>query len=215
MGILKRIKEDIRTVFKNDPAARNTLEVITCYPGLHAIWIYRLSHFFWNHRLKWLGRFISHIGRFLTGVDIHPGAEIGRRLFIDHGTGVVIGQTSEIGDDVLMYQGTTLGGTSREKGKRHPTVENRVVIGADATLLGPIKIGEDAKVGAGSVVLDSVPSNASVVGIPAKPVEEVKEEKEVDLDHADLTDPIEEEMQNIKERLSKVEEDIQVVDEEN
>ncbi len=162
-------KEDIETVFKKDPAAKSILEVIFCYPGLHAIWLYRIAHFFWNKRLYFIARFISHITRFLTGVEIHPGAKIGRRFFIDHGMGVVIGETSEIGDDVLIYQGVVLGGTSLEKKKRHPTVGNNVVIGAGAIILGNIKIGDRARIGAGSVVLKDVPPDTTVFGVEAKP----------------------------------------------
>lgn len=202
--MFKKIKEDIETVFERDPAARNTFEVLTCYPGLHAIWMYRISHFFWKYNLKWLGRFISHISRFLTNIEIHPGAEIGRRFFIDHGAGVVIGETSEIGDDVLMYQGTTLGGTSMEKEKRHPTIGDEVVIGADAVLLGPIEIGDNARIGAGAVVLDSVPDDSTVVGNPAKSVERVRwEEKE--LKHANLPDPVAKDFKDIRERLEELE----------
>ena len=166
--MFKRIAEDIRTVFREDPAARNVMEVLLCYPGLHAIWMHRIAHFFWIHRWKDLARLISHISRFLTGIEIHPGAKIGRRFFIDHGMGVVIGETSQIGDDVLMYQGAVLGGTSREKEKRHPTIGNRVIIGADAVVLGAIEIGDGARVGSGSVVVKPVPAGATVVGVPGR-----------------------------------------------
>ncbi|OUJ18521.1 Serine acetyltransferase CysE [Methanonatronarchaeum thermophilum] len=206
--MIGRIREDINTVFERDPAAKNTFEVVTCYPGLHAIWMHRIAHYFWNHKLKWLGRFISHLSRFLTSIEIHPGAEIGRRFFIDHGAGVVIGETTKIGNDVLMYQGSTLGGTSMEKGKRHPTIKDGVVIGADATLLGPIEIGEEARIGAGSVVLDSVPNETTVVGIPAKPVEEVKR-RENKLKHADLPDPIEDEINKIHQKIRELEDKIE------
>ena len=151
-----RMREDIQTVFARDPAARSWLEVIFCYPGLHALWFHRPAHWCWNHRLRFLGRLISHLSRFLTGIEMHPGARIGRRLFIDHGMGVVIGETAEIGDDVLMYQGVVLGGTTLEKKKRHPTIGNKVVIGAAAVLLGPIVVGEGARIGANSVVIKSV-----------------------------------------------------------
>ncbi|WGI18157.1 serine O-acetyltransferase [Methanonatronarchaeum sp. AMET-Sl] len=202
--MFKKIREDIKTVFERDPAAKNTFEVITCYPGLHAIWMHRISHYLWNHRLKWLARFISHISRFLTSIEIHPGAEIGDRFFIDHGAGVVIGETAEIGDDVLMYQGSTLGGTSMGKGKRHPTIKDGVVIGASSVLLGPIEIGEEARVGAGSVVLESVPKETTVVGIPAKPVEEVKR-RENKLKHADLPDPVEKEINKVYQKIRELE----------
>jgi serine O-acetyltransferase len=192
MTMLKRIIEDIRTVFREDPAARGIIEVILCYPGLHAVWAHRIAHFFWVFRLRTLARLISHISRFLTGIEIHPGAKIGRRFFIDHGMGVVIGETTEIGDDVLMYQGAVLGGTTREKKKRHPTIRNRVVVGADAVVLGAIEIGEAARIGSGSVVVKPVPPGATVVGVPARVVE-VKEPKVkslIDLEHGMLPDPV-------------------------
>src|SRR4249920_424415 len=146
-----RIKEEIAVVFERDPAARNTWEVITCYPGFHALLVHRLAHWLWRQHLRWFARMVSHIGRWLTGIEIHPGAEIGRRFFVDHGMGVVIGETTIIGDDVTLYQGVTLGGTGKESGKRHPTIGNDVVIGAGARVLGNITIGENSRVGAGSV----------------------------------------------------------------
>ena len=164
--MFKTLREDIRAVFDRDPAARNIWEVLFCYPGLHALWWYRVAHYFWTHKLRFLGRLTSHITRFWTGIEIHPGAKIGRRFFIDHGMGVVIGETAEIGDDVLMYQGVVLGGTSLEKHKRHPTIGNKVVIGAASIVLGPITIGDGARVGANSVVVNSVPPGVTVVGIP-------------------------------------------------
>ena len=166
-----RIKEEIGVVFERDPAARNAWEVITCYPGFHALLIHRLSHPLWQGGLKWLARFVSHIGRWLTGIEIHPGAQIGRRFFIDHGMGVVIGETAEIGDDCTLYHGVTLGGTSWNKGKRHPTLHKGVVIGAGAKILGPIEIGEGAKIGSNAVVVKSVPAGATAIGIPARIVE--------------------------------------------
>lgn len=165
--MFKRIKEDIFCVFERDPAAQTVFEVITAYPGFHALLIHRFSHFFWQRGFRWLGRFSSHIGRWLTGIEIHPGAQIGRRFFIDHGMGVVIGETAVIGDDCTLYHGVTLGGTSWHKGKRHPTLANGVVIGAGAKVLGPIEIGEGARVGSNSVVVKPVPAQATVVGIPA------------------------------------------------
>src|ERR687889_1487790 len=161
-----RLKEEIAVVFERDPAARNTWEVVTCYPGFHAMLFHRLGHKLWDAGLKWLARFVSHIGRGLTGIEIHPGARIGRRFFIDHGMGVVIGETSEIGDDVLIYQGVTLGGTGKEKGKRHPTLGNHVVIGTGAKVLGNIRLGDHVKIGAGSVVIRPVPDYSTVVGVP-------------------------------------------------
>ncbi len=165
--MFNRIKEDIACVFDRDPAAQTVIEVITTYPGFHAVLIHRLSHFFWVAGFRWLARFIAHIGRWLTGIEIHPGAVIGRRFFIDHGMGVVIGETAIIGDDCTLYHGVTLGGTSWDKGKRHPTLHNGVVIGAGAKVLGPIDVGENARVGSNSVVLKPVPAGATVVGIPA------------------------------------------------
>ncbi len=164
----KNILEDIKCVFERDPAARNVLEIIFCYPGFHALLFHRIAHFFWDKKLYFLGRFISHIARFLTGIEIHPGAKIGRRFFIDHGMGVVIGETAEIGDDVTIYHGVTLGGTSWKKGKRHPTIGNNVVIGAGAKILGPIFIGNNCLVGAGSVVVKDVPDDSTVVGVPGR-----------------------------------------------
>jgi serine O-acetyltransferase len=166
--MLKNIREDIASVFDRDPAARSTWEVITCYPGFHALRIHRIANWLWRIDLRWLGRLVSHVGRFLTGIEIHPGATIGRRFFIDHGMGVVIGETAEIGDDVTLYHGVTLGGTSWNKGKRHPTLRNGVVIGAGAKVLGPIIVGEGAKIGSNAVVVKDVPPGASAVGIPAR-----------------------------------------------
>ncbi|MFP5305333.1 MAG: serine O-acetyltransferase [Gammaproteobacteria bacterium] len=168
-----RIREDIASVFERDPAARTTWEVLTCYPGLHAVWAHRLSHWLWTHGLKWLARANSNVARWLTGIEIHPGARIGRRFFIDHGMGVVIGETAEIGDDVTLYQGVTLGGTSWNKGKRHPTLANNVVVGAGAKVLGPFTVGEGARVGSNAVVVKEVPPGATAVGIPARITREV------------------------------------------
>ncbi len=164
--MLERIKEDIACVFGRDPAAQSVLEVVTAYPGFHAVLIHRISHRFWNAGFKWPARFIAHISRWLTGIEIHPGAQIGRRFFIDHGMGVVIGETAVIGDDCTLYHGVTLGGTTWNKGKRHPTLGNGVVVGAGAKILGPIEIGAGARVGSNSVILKQVPEGATVVGIP-------------------------------------------------
>ena len=166
-----RLKEEIAVVFERDPAARTTWEVVTCYPGFHAMLVHRLSHQLWNSGLKWLARFVSHFGRWITGIEIHPGARIGRRFFIDHGMGVVIGETSEIGDDCTLYHGVTLGGTSWNKGKRHPTLGKGVVVGAGAKILGPIEIGDGAKIGSNAVVVKAVPAGATAIGIPARIVE--------------------------------------------
>ena len=189
--MFKNIREDINSVFERDPAARNMLEIIFCYPGLHALWIYRIAHWFWIHELFFLGRFISHIGRFLTGVEIHPGAKIGRKFFIDHGMGVVIGETAEIGDNVTLYHGVTLGGVTWDKVKRHPTLLDNVVIGSGAKILGPFTVGKGAKIGSNSVVVKAVPDNATVVGIPGRMVmaEEKKDEGRADLQHGQLPDP--------------------------
>ena len=209
MGPLAWIKEDIGNVFEKDPAARNIFEVMLFYPGLHAVWIHRVSHFFWLRGLYFIARLISHTARFITGIEIHPGASIGRKFFIDHGMGVVIGETSEIGDNVLIYQGVVLGGISLEKKKRHPTIGANVVIGAGATVLGPIMIGEGARIAAGSVVVHEVPPNTTVVGIPGKAVRGVTEQK---LGHDNLPDPIErvihafyDEQKEMIDRLQKLE----------
>jgi serine O-acetyltransferase len=168
------IREDISSVFDRDPAARTTFEVVTCYPGLHARIFHRMAHSLWRADFKWLARFLSHIGRGLTGIEIHPGATIGRRFFIDHGMGVVIGETAEIGDDVTLYHGVTLGGTSWQVGKRHPTLGNGVVVGAGAKILGPIHIGDGAKIGSNAVVVKDVPAGATAAGIPARILDETK-----------------------------------------
>ena len=206
-----RVREDIRNVFARDPAARSVVEVFFCYPGLHALWMHRTSHWLWTHRLKLPARLLSQWARFLTNIEIHPGATVGRRFFIDHGAGVVIGETAEIGDDVLMYQGTSLAGTSLQKGKRHPTVASGAVIGAGAIVLGPIVVGEGARIGAGSVVVKPVPPGATVVGIPGRVVEEHREHVR-DLEHGRLPDPVAEairvvlgETAGLEERLDKLE----------
>lgn len=170
--MFQSIKEDIDSVFARDPAARSVFEVITCYPGFHARLVHRLAHWLWCAKLKWLARFLSHLGRFLTGIEIHPGATIGRRFFIDHGMGVVIGETAEIGDDCTLYHGVTLGGTSWKEGKRHPTLGNGVVVGAGAKILGPITIGDSAKIGSNAVVVKNVPMGATAAGIPARILDE-------------------------------------------
>ncbi|MEN8720833.1 MAG: serine O-acetyltransferase [Oceanococcaceae bacterium] len=166
-----RMREDVRSVFDRDPAARSTWEVVTCYPGLHAIWWHRLAHRLWCWRLYWLARFLAHLSRWLTGIEIHPGARIGRRFFIDHGFGVVIGETTEIGDDVTLYQGVTLGGTSWSPGKRHPTIESGVVVGAGAKVLGPFVVGTNARVGSNAVVTRAVAAGETVIGVPARRAE--------------------------------------------
>jgi serine O-acetyltransferase len=167
--LFSRLKEDIDCILERDPAARSAWEVLTCYPGLHALIFHRRAHWFWTHKLRWLGRFASHLGRFFTGIEIHPGAVIGRRVFIDHGMGVVIGETAEIGDDCTIYQGVTLGGTSLGRGtKRHPTLSNGVIVGANAQVLGAFTVGEGARVGSNAVVVKPVPAGATAVGNPAR-----------------------------------------------
>jgi serine O-acetyltransferase len=204
MALFEGFREDIRTVFAKDPAARSTLEVLTCYPGLHALWLHRIANFLWRHRLRFPARLVSHLNRFLTAVEIHPGAKIGRRFFIDHGSGVVIGETTEIGDDVLMYQGVVLGGTSLEKGKRHPTVGNNVVIGTGAVALGAITIGDGSRIGSGSVVIKSVPPGATVVGIPGRVIDEHRKPI-VDLEHGRLPDPVAEAIRLVLGEQAKLE----------
>jgi serine O-acetyltransferase len=174
--MFSRIRTDIASVFERDPAARSAWEVLTCYPGFHALQIHRLAHWLWGLGLRWLARFVSHLSRWLTGIEIHPGANIGRRVFIDHGMGVVIGETAEIGDDCTLYHGVTLGGTSWNKGKRHPTLGRGVVVGAGAKILGPVLVGDDAKVGSNAVVVKDVPPGATAVGIPARIIEDRHEQ---------------------------------------
>lgn len=189
--MFSRIKEDIRSAMTKDPAAKNALEVILCYPGLHALWVHRIAHFFYLRKVYVIARMFSHVSRFFTGIEIHPGAKIGRRVFIDHGMGVVIGETSEIGDDVILYKGVVLGGTSLEKEKRHPTIGKNVIIGSNACVLGPIIIGDGAKIGSGSVVVKDVPGGATVVGVPGKIVEKKTMKKlALDFEHGNLPDPI-------------------------
>jgi serine O-acetyltransferase len=202
----------VRTVFAMDPAARSLLEVLTCYPGLHALWCYRFAHWLWTHHLRLFGRLLSHFGRFVTGIEIHPGAKIGRRFFVDHGMGVVIGETAEVGNDVLIYQGVVLGGTSLKKEKRHPTIGNSVVIGTAAILLGPITMGDGSRVGANSVVVKSVPPGATVVGVPGHLVEE-KREPVADLEHGRLPDPVSERMRSMAEQQRLMEDRIKRLEE--
>lgn len=210
--MFRLMREDVETVFAKDPAARTLGEVIFCYPGLHAIWLHRVAHWLWQHKLHFLGRLLSHVNRFLTGIEIHPGARIGRRFFIDHGSGVVIGETAEIGDDVLMYQGVVLGGTSLEKRKRHPTIGNNVVIGAGAILLGPITVGDEAKVGAGSVVIKPVPAGTTVVGVPGRIAGSKGSRPRVDLEHGKLSDPVLRAISEVLEGQSKLEEKVRTLE---
>lgn len=202
------MKEDIKVIFEQDPAARSYIEVILTYSGLHAIWSHRIAHFFHKRKFYFLARFISQISRFFTGIEIHPGARIGKRLFIDHGMGVVIGETCEIGNNVTIYQGVTLGGTGKEKGKRHPTVKDNALIASGAKVLGSITIGENAKIGAGSVVLKDVPPNSTVVGVPGRIVVQDGMKINKDLNHANLPDPISDRLREMQDELAKLKEEL-------
>lgn len=212
-----RLKKDIRVIFERDPAAKSVIEVILCYPGFHAVIMHRIAHWFYRHRWFTFARFISQINRFFTGIEIHPGAKIGEGLFIDHGMGVVIGETTEIGNNVTLYQGVTLGGTGKEKGKRHPTISNNVVISTGAKVLGSITVGEHVKIGAGSVVLESVPEYCTVVGIPGRVVAHkgrkiISEQNGfVDLEHGQLPDPVAEMLSCMQRQIDDLEEMIRGV----
>lgn len=203
-----KMREDIQCIFEQDPAARSTIEVVLTYSGLHAIWSHRIAHALFNKNLHFLARVVSQISRFFTGIEIHPGAKIGRRLFIDHGMGVVIGETCEIGDDVTIYQGVTLGGTGKEKGKRHPTIEDNVLIATGAKVLGSITVGENSKIGAGSVVLKEVPADSTVVGIPGKVVISNGVKVKNKHDHQDLPDPLMEKCDTLEMRVRQLEEQL-------
>jgi serine O-acetyltransferase len=206
--MFKKLKEEINTVFQRDPAARSTMEIIFCYPGFHALIFYRFSHWLWEKKFFFLGRFVSHIGRFLTGIEIHPGAKIGKNFFIDHGMGVVIGETAEIGDNVTIYHGVTLGGVSLNKGKRHPTIGNNVIIGSGAKILGPFKVGDNSKIGSNSVVVKEVPSNSTVVGIPGRVV---SGERRIDFDHNNLPDPVAKAIECIIDRVVEIEKEVKEI----
>lgn len=224
--MFRRIRDDIRSIFDRDPAARSVAEVLLTYPGLHAVWIHRVAHRLWSWKIKLLARILSQFGRWLTGIEIHPGATIGNRFFIDHGMGVVIGETAEIGDDVTLYHGVTLGGTTWLKGKRHPTLANNVVVGAGAKILGPITIGENARVGSNSVVVKDVPAGATVVGIPGRIVtakSDAKSEqrqamaKKIGFDaygqhHGQLPDPVTQALDRILEHLHDVDDRLNRLD---
>src|SRR5258708_29368972 len=206
--LLSLIREDVANVVEHDHAAKSRLEVFLCYSGLHAVWFYRINHWLWNHRLFLLGRMLSQAARFLTGIEIHPGAKIGRRLFIDHGVGVVIGETVIVGDDVTLYQGVTLGGTGKEHGKRHPTLGNNIQIGSGAKLLGNITIGDNCRVGAGSVVLRSVPANSTIVGVPGHIV--LRDGKRVVItDPKDIRDPLSDVIIKLAEEVHELREKFQ------
>jgi serine O-acetyltransferase len=211
--MFRTIKEQVDTIFREDPAATSVIEILLCYPGFHAILLHRLSHWLHGQRVPLVPRVISQISRAFTGIEIHPGATIGRRFFIDHGMGVVIGETAEVGDDVLLYQGVTLGGTGKEKGKRHPTIGNHVVIGTGAKVLGNIKIGDFVKIGAGSVVVHPVPDHSTVVGIPGRVVRrgsEVVETNDV-LEHGQLPDPEGQEIEELAQRVERLEAQIRAL----
>ncbi|WP_342560051.1 serine O-acetyltransferase [Psychrobacillus sp. FSL W7-1457] len=206
--MFERMKEDIEVVFEQDPAATSKLEVILTYAGLHAVWSHRLAHVFYKRKWFFLARLISQISRFFTGIEIHPGAVIGRRFFIDHGSGVVIGETCEIGDDCTIYQGVTLGGTGKEKGKRHPTLKNNVLVATGAKVLGSITIGDNSKVGAGSVVLKDVPEDSTVVGIPGVVVIQNGKKVKRNLDHQDLPDPFADRCKEMEDKIKQLQEEI-------
>ncbi|MFO1442039.1 serine O-acetyltransferase [Bacillus sp. Bva_UNVM-123] len=212
--MFKRMKEDIEVVFEQDPAARSYLEVLLTYSGLHAIWAHRLAHALFKRKLYFLARVISQVSRFFTGIEIHPGAKIGRRFFIDHGMGVVIGETCEIGDNVTVFQGVTLGGTGKEKGKRHPTIKDNALIATGAKVLGSITIGENSKVGAGSVVLHEVPPNSTVVGIPGKVKVRDGVKVSKDLNHSDLPDPIADRFKELENEIANLRKEIASLEKE-
>ena len=202
--MFRNLKEDIKVIFEQDPAARSYFEVILTYSGLHAIWSHRLAHALHKRKFFFLARVVSQVSRFFTGIEIHPGAKIGKRLFIDHGMGVVIGETCEIGDNVTIYQGVTLGGTGKEKGKRHPTVKDNALIATGAKVLGSITIGENAKIGAGSVVLRDVPPHSTVVGIPGKIAVQNGVKVNKDLNHANLPDPVADRLKELQNEINKL-----------
>lgn len=208
LRMLKNFREEIDSIFERDPAARSILEVLFCYPGLHALLFYRVAHWFWSNKMYFIGRFTSHIGRFLTGIEIHPGAKIGRRFFIDHGMGVVIGETAEVGNDVLLYHGVTLGGTSWKQVKRHPTIGNNVVIGTGAKILGPITIGDNTRIGSNSVVVNNVPPNSVVVGIPGKVVFRIEGTQRIKMDQQFMPDPQGMALMDLLKRVTRLEEEI-------
>src|ERR1700674_3773340 len=206
--LLSLIREDVANVLEHDPAARSRLEIYLCYSGLHAVWFYRINHWLWNHSFFLLARWLSQVGRCLTGIEIHPGAQIGRRLFIDHGVGVVIGETAVVGDDVTLYQGVTLGGTGKEHGKRHPTIEDNVVVGGGAKILGNITVGKNCRIGAGSVVLRDVPENSTVVGVPGHII--FREGKRVVItDPKQINDPLSEALASVMTEVNKLRERVQ------
>ena len=207
MSIFSQIKEDILVAMEKDPAARNPFEVMLCYPGVHALVVYRFTHWVWNHHIKLPARFLSYAARWLTGIEIHPAAKVGRRFFIDHGMGVVIGETSEVGDNVFMYHGVTLGGLSMKKGKRHPTIGENVVIGAGAQVLGPVLVGKNSKIGSGSVVVQSVPAYSTVIGVPGRVVFSGISSEQEDPEEM-FRDPMSQAIEYVLDRLPQMERDI-------
>jgi len=207
--MFSQLKEDLKVVFERDPAVRSVFEIIFCYPGFHAMLFYRWSHWLWTHQLRFLGRLVSHFGRFLTGIEIHPGATIGHGFFIDHGMGVVIGETAEIGENCTLYHGVTLGGTSWAKEKRHPTLGNNIVIGSGAKILGPFKVGDDSKIGSNSVVVKEVPPMATVVGIPGRVVISGEKRVGVDLQHDKLPDPVAKAVSCVFDQLHRLEDRVE------
>lgn len=209
--MFKRIREEINAVKEKDPAARSTIEVFFCYPGVYALLMHRVSHFLWRHSFKLLARINSTLARFLTGIEIHPGAQIGRRVFIDHGMGIVIGETTIVGDDVLLYQGVILGGTTTQKTKRHPTVEKGVVIGSGAKVMGNITIGEYSKIGTGAVVLNDVPPESTCVGVPGRIVKSKNKSHIVDLEHNKLPDPVAEAIRSLEKQIKENEKIIKIL----
>lgn len=212
------IKRDIQVIFERDPAARSIREVLFCYPGFHVLFFYRIAHWLWNHGFFFAGRFLSQMGRFFTGIEIHPGAKIGSGFFIDHGMGVVIGETAEIGENVTLYHGVTLGGTSLKKEKRHPTLCDGVVVGAGAKILGPVVIGEHSKIGSGSVVIHTVPAHSTVIGVPGKVVYQAGQrkriDKEIDLDWNRLPDPVAKAIECLVERVRDLEGRVELLSKE-
>src|SRR5579885_979858 len=205
IGVWSRMREDVQAVFERDPAARSALEVVLAYPGLHAIWMHRMAQVLWLRRRYLLARLLSECARWITGIEIHPGARLGRRLFIDHGMGVVIGETAEVGDDVLIYQGVTLGGTSHKKEKRHPTIEDHVLISAGATVIGPVRVGRGSRLGAGAVVISAAPAYSTIVGIPGKVIEGESARHDVmELEHGRLPDPVARAMNAMVEKLNEL-----------
>lgn len=212
--MFSHLKDDLRAVFDRDPAVRNVFEIFFCYPGFHAMLFYRLSHWLWTHRCKFWGRFVSHLGRFMTGIEIHPGAQIGRGFFIDHGMGVVIGETAEIGDNCTLYHGVTLGGTSWAKEKRHPTLGDNVIIGSGAKILGPFKVGDNSKVGSNSVVVKEVPESATVVGIPGRVVISGERSSGMDLEHGDLPDPVAKAFTCLVDQIGRLEDKVKALTQE-